>query len=271
MQNFKNVDEFYSDNSARRRSPEADYGVHWKLDGWPNSWRVSYVRDTSEIYAVHQGPIQTGILRTGEIIIANGLEEGPVLLIGHFPIDEEAGPRDVYYHRFGTSPRRLAREMRSAQRTGLGDREIGRVSPQHYPPLRVQGRCRTSRVEPPQSTSEFRWLWMLTDVQPLDPPIPAIGHQEFWSWDVPDALQTREIWGRPGIYDRCSSKTLIPDSDTTFPGRAPSIQRALPTQADRSAPKLTSPARAHYPARPGAGLKPRPFTEHQTPSTRRVG
>ena len=68
------------------------------MDGWPNSWRVSYVRDTSEIYAVHQGPIQTGILPTGEIIIANGLEEGPVLLIGHFPIDQETGPRDVYYH-----------------------------------------------------------------------------------------------------------------------------------------------------------------------------
>ena len=98
MQSFKNVEEFYSDNSARRRRPEADYGVHWKLEGWPNSWRVSYVRDTGEIYAVQQGPIRSGILPTGEIIIANGPEEGPVLLLGHFPIDEEAGPRDVYYH-----------------------------------------------------------------------------------------------------------------------------------------------------------------------------
>ena len=146
MQSFKNVGEFYSDNSARRRSPEADYGVHWKLEGWPNSWRVSYVRDTGEIYAVHQGQIQTGILPTGEIIIANGLEEGPVLLLGHFPIDEEAGPRDVYYRGLElggsapTSPGRLAREMRSAKRTGLGDRETGRVRPQHPPPLRVQGR-----------------------------------------------------------------------------------------------------------------------------------
>ena len=98
MQSFKNVEEFYSNNSARLRSPEADYGVHWKLEGWPNSWRVSYVRDTGEIYAVHQGPIRTGILPTGEIIIANGLEEGPVLMLGHFPIDQETGPRDVYYH-----------------------------------------------------------------------------------------------------------------------------------------------------------------------------
>ena len=85
MQSFKNVEEFYSDNSARRRSPEADYGVHWKLEGWPNSWRVSYVRDTGEIYAVQQEATRTGILPTGEIIIANGLEEEPVLLLGHFP------------------------------------------------------------------------------------------------------------------------------------------------------------------------------------------
>ena len=102
MQSFKNVEEFYSENSAGLRSPAADYGVHWKLEGWPNSFRVSYVRDTGEIYAVQQGPIPSGILPTGEIIIttrpeATGPEEGPVLLLGHFPIDEEAGPRDVYY------------------------------------------------------------------------------------------------------------------------------------------------------------------------------
>ena len=72
------------------------------MEGWPNSWRVSYVRDTGEIYAVQQGPMRSGTLPTGEIIIANGPEEGPVLLLGHFPWQpsdlEKAGPRDVYYH-----------------------------------------------------------------------------------------------------------------------------------------------------------------------------
>ena len=102
MQSFKNVEEFYSENSARRRSSEADYGVHWKLEGWPNSFRVSYIRDTGEIYAVQQGPIRSGTLPTGEIIIATGPEEGPVLLLGHFPWQpngdlEKAGPRNVYY------------------------------------------------------------------------------------------------------------------------------------------------------------------------------
>ena len=70
------------------------------------TWRVSYVRDTGEIYAVQQGPMRSGILPTGEIIIAtrpeaNGPKEGPVLLLGHFPWQpsdlEKAGPRDVYY------------------------------------------------------------------------------------------------------------------------------------------------------------------------------
>ena len=92
MESFKNVEDFYSDNSARRYSPEAGYGVHWKLAGWPNSWRVSYVRDTGEVYAVQQGPQRGGLLPTGEISIATGPREGPVLLLGHFPIDEEAGP-----------------------------------------------------------------------------------------------------------------------------------------------------------------------------------
>ncbi len=95
MQGFENIEAFYSDNSARRRSPAADYGVHWRLEGWPNSWRVSYVRDTGEIYAVQQGPRRSGILPTREIVITTSPEEGPVLLLGHFPIDEDAGPHDV--------------------------------------------------------------------------------------------------------------------------------------------------------------------------------
>ena len=31
----------------------ADYGVHWCLQGWDYRWRISYVRNTGEIYAVH--------------------------------------------------------------------------------------------------------------------------------------------------------------------------------------------------------------------------
>ena len=80
---FRDLEHFYSANPARRSSPEADYGVHWRLAGWPGSWRVSYVRDTGEVYALGLGP-----------------GSGPLLLLGAFPIDPDAGPGDVYYHGF---------------------------------------------------------------------------------------------------------------------------------------------------------------------------
>ena len=49
---YPSVEAFYSQNEARRRSPEADYGVWWMDDNrdWP--WRVSYVQATGEVYAV---------------------------------------------------------------------------------------------------------------------------------------------------------------------------------------------------------------------------
>ena len=28
-----------------------------------------------------------------------------------------------------------------------------------------------------------RWMWDLEDVQPLDPPVPATGHQGLWRWN----------------------------------------------------------------------------------------
>ena len=55
MSMFPTLDAYYADDLRRRRSPEADYGVHWRLNGWDYRWRVSYVRDTGEVYALHQG------------------------------------------------------------------------------------------------------------------------------------------------------------------------------------------------------------------------
>ena len=94
---FESIERFYSDNPARRYSPEADYGVHWLLDDWPGTWRVSYVRDTGEVYAVFQGPTRAGLIPTGETAVISGTEEGLVLALGTFPVDENAGPHDVYY------------------------------------------------------------------------------------------------------------------------------------------------------------------------------
>ena len=97
MQTFSNIEDFYNDDPSRRTSPEADYGVHWKLDGWEGSFRVSYVQKTGEVYAIHLGPYRQGTLPTGEAFISTGRQDGPVLLLGHFPVDEETRREDVFY------------------------------------------------------------------------------------------------------------------------------------------------------------------------------
>ncbi len=75
MDKWPNLSEFYADPN-RRLSGEADYGVWWK-DGdktFPN-YRVSYIRDTGEIYAA-------------------ACQDGEVQLLGTCPPDEGF---DTYY------------------------------------------------------------------------------------------------------------------------------------------------------------------------------
>lgn len=69
-----NIEGFYADDERRRRSGEVDYGVMWTTDAyhWPR-YRVSYVIDTGELYALC-------------------LSHGPVELLGVF-IDREACER----------------------------------------------------------------------------------------------------------------------------------------------------------------------------------
>ena len=80
MDCYPNIEEFYSAVPARRFSGEANYGVWWVEGGNPAvpCWRVSYVRDTEEVYAVRSG-------------------DGPVRVLGTFPVDPDAQPEDVYY------------------------------------------------------------------------------------------------------------------------------------------------------------------------------
>ena len=44
------------------------------------------------------GPARSGFLPTGDTFTAIGKGENPVLVLGVFPADEDAGPYDVYYH-----------------------------------------------------------------------------------------------------------------------------------------------------------------------------
>lgn len=53
---FAGLPDFYEDE-RRRRSPEWDYGVLWRTtadEPWPR-WRVSWVIETGEVYAIRNG------------------------------------------------------------------------------------------------------------------------------------------------------------------------------------------------------------------------
>jgi hypothetical protein len=78
---FENLDDFWMDDIRRMFSPEAAYGVHWRLRDhhWPE-WRVSYVQDTGDVYAQQQG------------------SPNRVLLLGNVPAD--AIPPDDYLGTF---------------------------------------------------------------------------------------------------------------------------------------------------------------------------
>ena len=70
---FKNLEAFYEEEPRRRWSREMDFGVHWHQPPWPHPWRVSYLRETGEVYAVHQDDLL-----------------GPVLVLGVVPPDNDA-------------------------------------------------------------------------------------------------------------------------------------------------------------------------------------
>ena len=80
---FGNIEEYYGENAERRYSVEADYGFHWRLDGEPERWRVSYVRNTGEVYAVRLAERAPG--------------RDVVEVLGTFPGRPGAGCTDIYY------------------------------------------------------------------------------------------------------------------------------------------------------------------------------
>ena len=41
-----------------------------------------------------------------------------------------------------------------------------------------------TRVDPWGDFSAGRWLWFLADVGAIPEPLPAVGHQLFWRWDI---------------------------------------------------------------------------------------
>ena len=87
---FPTIEDYYAADDRRRRSGEADYGCHWRLEGWTGAWRVSYVHATGEVYAVYLGRTLPAGGRAGD---------GPVFLLGVVPPDPiaEGDRRSLYY------------------------------------------------------------------------------------------------------------------------------------------------------------------------------
>ena len=85
---YPTLQAFYDADQDRLQSPEADYGVHWRLDHYRATWRVSYVQTTGEIYALYQSPsLQHNYGRQRS--------EGPVFVLGIVPADPV--PPDTRY------------------------------------------------------------------------------------------------------------------------------------------------------------------------------
>lgn len=60
--NYSSLEAFYDEKPARRRSAEADYGVHWRSTSEWGTSRLSYIRDTGEVYAVKFSPARVEVL-----------------------------------------------------------------------------------------------------------------------------------------------------------------------------------------------------------------
>lgn len=92
MQTFASIENFYTEDPLRRLSPEYDFGVWWK-DNAEGTWRVSWVADTGEVYALRRGPMKSQTIMVGDEVITitqagtPGLE-GPLVLLGEIPASD---------------------------------------------------------------------------------------------------------------------------------------------------------------------------------------
>src|SRR5262245_39125573 len=79
---FPSVEDFYQADERRRHSTEQDFGVWW-YDGLDRRvpWRVSWVEDTGDVYAVRLGPSRV-VSGPAGLAILGGHENGPVILLG---------------------------------------------------------------------------------------------------------------------------------------------------------------------------------------------
>ena len=62
MNTYPNIEAFYSENEARRRSRWVDYGMWWHDGVSAEFWYVSYIQAAGEVYAVRHQDGQVEVL-----------------------------------------------------------------------------------------------------------------------------------------------------------------------------------------------------------------
>jgi hypothetical protein len=85
MVEYRDRDAFYAADERRKHSAEADFGSRCR-DDTGASWRISWLHDTGEIYAVRLGP---GLVDPGRgaVAAAAGFSSGPVAVLGRIAAD----------------------------------------------------------------------------------------------------------------------------------------------------------------------------------------
>lgn len=93
---FRTMHHFRAADKRRQRSPEVDYGCHWRVAGFPHPWRLSYIQNTGELYAVHT---EMTLVYDDDLLLAYG----PVFILGVVPPDPVIDwRRDLYYRTLDT-------------------------------------------------------------------------------------------------------------------------------------------------------------------------
>ena len=70
----------------------------------------------------------------------------------------------------------------------------GQVWTAHMGPASNEHRSKAIKTDPHGDFSLGRWLWMLQDIERVDPPVPARGFQGWWEWTPlrPNAISKKE-------------------------------------------------------------------------------
>lgn len=68
---YDDINSFYLEDPRRRDSGETDFGVWWK-DDFERNYRVSWVQDTGELYAVALGEVSIARVSSEEAVTFGG-------------------------------------------------------------------------------------------------------------------------------------------------------------------------------------------------------